>query len=402
MAFTAKKSDGSIAAVVNDYESTIAGGLKLLGYGYVNYSEEIASNFVQVAENFANATPPQNPLKGQLWWNTSNGSQPSLWVCRDPTAAASPTTARWSMIFQVNAGSGNVDAWTLRSLPPSTTSVANTVVVRDGSGKIDVASLPGSLGATNLDGLTDVQISSPSFPQAVLFNGTQWVNANINLSHISNVNTTGAVNGSILKFNGTDWVVGVDAVGSAGSTATWGGITGTVTNQTDLVNYINGKTWAQSSVVGLVSALAGKVSWGDILASDGSGSSLDADLLDGHDGSYYLSYANMTGSLPSGAVTSSSSYNPSSGYVVIGGFIVQWGRVFVAGGGADANFNVSYPTTFPNGSMIVLATPAFNLDPNDDSNDETWWTNTVSNSQFNIQAEGDRPSGYFNWIALGY
>src|SRR5438270_2635645 len=101
MAFTAKNSDNTIAAVVNDYEATIAGGLQLLGYGYVNYAEEIANNFVRVAENFSNSTPPQNPLKGQLWWNTSDGSSPSLWVCRDPTAATSPITARWSMIFQV-------------------------------------------------------------------------------------------------------------------------------------------------------------------------------------------------------------------------------------------------------------------------------------------------------------
>ena len=35
-----------------------------------------------------------------------------------------------------------------------------------------------------------------------------------------------------------------------------------------------------------------------IKAADGSGSGLDADLLDGHDSAYYLSLANQTGVLP--------------------------------------------------------------------------------------------------------
>ena len=199
MAFTAKKTDNSIAAVVNDFESTIVGGLQLLGYGYTNYAEEVANNFVRVAENFANRTPPESPLRGQLWWDTSTAGQPALWVCHNPSGATAPVTARWSKMFQVGA-SGNVDAYTLRSYAPSQSSSANTVVVRGGNGKIDAASLPDGIGATTLDGLNDVNTAGKSNGSVLKYNGTAWVPGTASntttLNTLTDVSTAGAVNGS--------------------------------------------------------------------------------------------------------------------------------------------------------------------------------------------------------------
>lgn len=65
----------------------------------------------------------------------------------------------------------------------------------------------------------------------------------------------------LLLWNGSAWV---EVSGTGGGGASWGGITGTLSNQTDLNSALAGKaatshTHAESDVTGLVSDLAGKV-----------------------------------------------------------------------------------------------------------------------------------------------
>jgi hypothetical protein len=46
--------------------------LNLVGRGYPNYGQKYAENFLHLLENFASPTPPQNPIEGQLWYDTSD------------------------------------------------------------------------------------------------------------------------------------------------------------------------------------------------------------------------------------------------------------------------------------------------------------------------------------------
>lgn len=48
--------------------------LKLPGKNFTRYGEIIAENFLNLMENFAYDTPPENPVKGQFWYDTSNDS----------------------------------------------------------------------------------------------------------------------------------------------------------------------------------------------------------------------------------------------------------------------------------------------------------------------------------------
>ena len=62
-------ADGSV--------DTTATSLTLIGKSYAGYGEFLNENFVHLLENFASpnsgANPgPQNPLAGQLWWDTTN------------------------------------------------------------------------------------------------------------------------------------------------------------------------------------------------------------------------------------------------------------------------------------------------------------------------------------------
>lgn len=64
--------------------------INLVGRGYPNYSQKTAENFLHLLENFASPTSPQNPIEGQLWYDTSDPTNKVLRIM-DGTA----TSARW-------------------------------------------------------------------------------------------------------------------------------------------------------------------------------------------------------------------------------------------------------------------------------------------------------------------
>jgi len=64
--------------------------LSLVGRGYPNYGIKYAENFLHLLENFASPSPPENPIEGQLWYDTSNQSNKILRIM-DGTAGAT----RW-------------------------------------------------------------------------------------------------------------------------------------------------------------------------------------------------------------------------------------------------------------------------------------------------------------------
>lgn len=64
--------------------------LSLVGRGYPNYGQKIAENFVHLLENFSSPIPPQNPIEGQLWYDTSDPNNKILRIM-DGTA----TATRW-------------------------------------------------------------------------------------------------------------------------------------------------------------------------------------------------------------------------------------------------------------------------------------------------------------------
>ena len=59
--------------------------LTLLGRNEPSYGQAIAENFVHILENFANSTPPNNPIEGQLWYDSGTNRL----KINDSTAGAS-------------------------------------------------------------------------------------------------------------------------------------------------------------------------------------------------------------------------------------------------------------------------------------------------------------------------
>ena len=54
--------------------------ISLVGKGYPNYGEKVATNFLHLLENFASPMPPSNPIEGQLWYDTSDANKKVLRV----------------------------------------------------------------------------------------------------------------------------------------------------------------------------------------------------------------------------------------------------------------------------------------------------------------------------------
>ena len=74
MAYQINKSDGTLLAEVADSEvNNTASSLSLIGKNVTGYGEYVNENFIKLLENFSSTTEPQNPITGQIWFDTSEG-----------------------------------------------------------------------------------------------------------------------------------------------------------------------------------------------------------------------------------------------------------------------------------------------------------------------------------------
>jgi len=100
MAYTIVKSDGTVLTTIADGTiNTSSTSLGLPGRNYAGYGQSLDTNFVHVTENFADSTPPANPLRGQIWYDTSDTT---LKVC--PTDGESNALAWLSLTSTASGG----------------------------------------------------------------------------------------------------------------------------------------------------------------------------------------------------------------------------------------------------------------------------------------------------------
>jgi len=73
MSYQINKTNGELLTELVDGSIDITStDLTLVGRNYKGYGEAFNENFVALLENFASATAPSNPLKGQLWYDLSD------------------------------------------------------------------------------------------------------------------------------------------------------------------------------------------------------------------------------------------------------------------------------------------------------------------------------------------
>ena len=72
MSYKLNKTDGSLLVdLVDGQLDTTSSDLTLIGRNYSGFGEVLNENFIQLLENFANSAAPTNPVRGQLWYDTT-------------------------------------------------------------------------------------------------------------------------------------------------------------------------------------------------------------------------------------------------------------------------------------------------------------------------------------------
>jgi hypothetical protein len=162
MSYTVNKTNGDIATIVDEYKKEIIAGLAILGLGYVNYGEEIANNFVRLAENFAYNVAPSNPLKGQIWYDTSSTNP----------VVRSFNGSTWNPLFAIDLANNRAGPYYNGSPAfPDINPVAGTLVVRGSDGKIAPSSIPSGLNAGSAT--TSSRLDPGSKINGITFTGAQ-------------------------------------------------------------------------------------------------------------------------------------------------------------------------------------------------------------------------------------
>jgi hypothetical protein len=81
MSYTITLSNGNtIATILDGTADTSHTSLTLVGRNYSNYGQIMVDNLVGLLENFARNVSPQNPLTGQIWYDTTGTGTLKVWT----------------------------------------------------------------------------------------------------------------------------------------------------------------------------------------------------------------------------------------------------------------------------------------------------------------------------------
>ena len=154
MAYTIVKSNGTVLTTIADGTiNTTSTSLGLPGRNYAGYGQSQDTNFVHQLENFADTTPPPNPLRGQLWYNTNSQT---LLVC--PTDGET-TAANWlALSATVSGGTTTFGAVTVTgNILCNNISTTNTSTAANGifttitvSSTADISTGTANIGTANI------------------------------------------------------------------------------------------------------------------------------------------------------------------------------------------------------------------------------------------------------------
>ena len=262
MAYTIVKSDGTTLTTIADGTiNTTSTSLGLPGRNYAGYGQTLDTNFVHQLENYADSTPPPNPLTGQLWYNTNANT---LYVC--------PTD-----------GLTDPNAWvTLATTSANSTTTFGAIQV---TGNLTANNITANNNITSANGIfTNISVSST----ANILSGTAVIGTgNITTLNTANINAGGISNS--LSLTGVVTANGGGTANSIAGTSMWvtGGnlvVTGTgnVGIRTDYYYYANGAaisfsgSYSNSNVANYLPNFAGQIGttgathFGNLLTTGGN------------------------------------------------------------------------------------------------------------------------------------
>jgi hypothetical protein len=208
MAYTIVKSNGQVLTTIPDGTiNTASTSLALPGRNYAGYGQYIDTNMVWLTENFANTSPPPNPLQGQLWYNTNANT---LYVC--------PAD-----------GTANANAW----LALTTTSSGGTTTF----GGVNVT---GNVTSNNMSVINGIQADTLTVRLATVTANATIADANVTTANIGTLTTRGITTGSQSTTGNLTGAWTVNGASSGNALIVTGGNIATVGIRTDNYYYANG------------------------------------------------------------------------------------------------------------------------------------------------------------------
>lgn len=195
MAYTIVKSDGTVLTTIADGTiNTTNTSLALPGRNYAGYGQSQDTNFVHILENFADISPPPNPLQGQLWFNKNNST---LYVC--PTDGESNALAWLSLASTSSGGSTTFGAITVTgNIDANNINATNTITADTFIGANLNISAGANIANANLTGTTTI---SNTFT-TVITTGSQSTPGTLTGTWTVN----GSVSGNALVLNGNLYI----------------------------------------------------------------------------------------------------------------------------------------------------------------------------------------------------
>lgn len=198
MAYTIIKSDGTVLTTIADGTiNTTSSALGLPGRNYSGYGQTLDTNFIHQLENFADSTPPANPLRGQLWFNTNANtlcvcpadgtSNANAWLTLTSTGSSGTTT------FGAVTVTGNLQA---NNVTVQNATTSDTITVRLATVTANATISNAAITTANINSLNTAVISTGSNTTTGTLTGTFTANGG------SGGNTLVVTNGNIYAATG--------------------------------------------------------------------------------------------------------------------------------------------------------------------------------------------------------
>ena len=247
-----------------------------------------------------------------------------------------------------------------------------------------------STGAESLGDLSDVTLTSPTSGQALVYNGTNFINQTVEepaskLDDLSDVTLTSPTSGQALVYDGTNFVnqtipgVATQIEVNAGSDDTKIVTSKKLKARLDSMlasigtQFVKLTQLATESIAGIIKI------------------STTAQVTAGTDNTTAVSPAKLIGLFTAGLTKTQNGYQK-----LPGGLIVQWGMV--ADSGVSVLFSVTFPVAFPTGCTSLQITRGVGSSANGASE-----VVGLSNTAFTVDSvtlSTDKSLVY--WFAIGY
>jgi len=212
MAYTIVKSNGQVLTTIADGTiNTSSTSLALPGRNYAGYGQYVDTNFVHQLENYANASPPANPLAGQLWWNTNSNT---MYVCpADGTTTASSwlaltsTASGGTTTFGAVTVTGNLVS---NNITATNALVADTITVRLATVTANATIANANVTTGNIGTLNTANITTGAAGTAGNITGTWTLNGTGTANTIAGTGLYVNAGNIVINNNGNTYGIKTD------------------------------------------------------------------------------------------------------------------------------------------------------------------------------------------------